>query len=490
MISKDHKSATSLFDQATNLHRSNQIFEAESLYQSILRDNSTHAESLHMLGCIALARSKHQLAADLICYAIKLAPDSASTYSNLGIALKGLGQLPDAVAAYKRAIELQPHTADAHYNLGIALHALNQPEEALASFNQAISLRPGHALSHNNRAAVLFDLDDAHQAVQGYREACRLAPEDPQARWNLSLALLKCGQYTEGWQLYEYGWASGHRGMLPRVTSELWLGQASLKGRSILLYSEQGFGDTLQFSRYVALVKGLGAREVWLLVPQPLISLMRKGLAGFDRLISPSDPLPATDFHTPLMSLPLALGTQLESVPATVPYLQTDTHLKSQWQQRLGVAKGPRVGMAWRGSPHHKNDRNRSMALTQFLAGIPSHWDCISLQLELMPQEVPILQQHKHIRHFGSHLSEFAETAALIDCLDAVVCVDTSVAHLSGALGCPTVVLLARSSDWRWLTQRDDSPWYPKTRLLRQDRTGQWASIVKEIESTTQALLR
>lgn len=481
---------SAMFDQATQLHRNGQLEQAELSYQAILRADPTHTESLHMLGCVALSRGQHQLAADLIGYAIKAAPESASAYSNLGIALKALGKLPGAVAAYKHSIALQPRMADTHYNLGIALHALNRPEDALESFDRAIALRPGHALSHNNRAAVLFDLDQPQQAVQGYREACRLAPADPQARWNLALALLKCGSYTEGWRLYEHGWASGHRGTPPSLSSQLWLGKQGLAGRSILLYSEQGFGDTIQFCRYASLVKGLGAHEVWLLVPQPLISLMHQGLAGVDHLICPTDAIPQTDFHAPLMSLPLALGTQIESVPATVPYLRVDPLRRAAWQQRLGAQSGPRIGLAWRGSAQHKNDRNRSMRVDQFLAGVPPHWDGVSLQLELLPHESGALQGHKNIRHFGSHLVDFAETAALIDCLDAVVCVDTSVAHLSGALGCPTALLLARSSDWRWLSSRDDSPWYPTTRLLRQGMDGDWGAVVRAVASTTHALLR
>ena len=265
----------------------------------------------------------------------------------------------------------------------------------------------------------------------------------------------------------------------------LWLGQAEfggiegLAGKTILVHSEQGLGDTIQFSRYLPLLAEHGARVVFEL-PAALFGALR-GVTGVSDFVVKGQTLPAADFHCPLLSLPLAFKTTLESIPSPGPYLKADALKVKQWSERLGLKSRPRIGLVWSGNAQHKNDHNRSISLELLLSQLPDRFDWVSLQREVRDADRQALELHPSIRHFGTELADFTDTAALCELMDLVISVDTSVAHLSGALGRPTWVLLPNVPDWRWLLDRDDSPWYACIKLYRQREPSEWSPVIARV---------
>ena len=301
-----------------------------------------------------------------------------------------------------------------------------------------------------------------------------------EAHFSQGLALLSIGNFKRGWEQYEWRWAT--KGYAPKrdFVQPRWRGAEDLSGRTILLHSEQGFGDTLQFVRYAPLLAAKGARVV-LQVPPPLKALMA-GLAGVDVIVAQGDTLPAFDCHCPLLSLPLAFATTLLSIPAATPYLHANAGSVAKWQALLGERSGPRVGLVWSGNPNHKNDRNRFISSARLLPllAVPGV-RFVSLQKDLREGDAEVLRNRSEITHIGDQLDDFADTAAAVSLLDLVITVDSVVAHLAGALGKAVWVLLPFSPDWRWLLEREDSPWYPSARLFRQPHTGDWDSVIGRV---------
>jgi tetratricopeptide (TPR) repeat protein len=339
-------------------------------------------------------------------------------------------------------------------NRGVALNNLNQHAQAIASYDRAIAADPNYAESYCNKA----------------------------------LAELLTGNFEAGWRLYEWRWAMEK--MAPNVFATdkpLWSGKEPLEGKTILLTSEQGLGDTLQFSRYARMVKQLGAKVI--LVVQPTLVAFLTHLEGVDQIITTGDSVPALDYHCPLLSLPLAFDTQLTTIPLPSAGLKADTEKVAAWQKKLGPKVGPRVGVVWSGSPAHENDHNRSLSFSQLLAVLPSGITYVSLQKEHSVEDLKQLKQQPHFLEFSNEIESFADTAALCECVDMVISVDTSVAHLAGAMNKPLWVLLPYCPDWRWLTQRTDSPWYPSATLLRQKSVGDWSPVLSALQQTLRGLL-
>ena len=393
--------------------------------------------------------------------AVALRPAYAEAYANCGNALKELGRLDKAIASYNRAIALRPDYAEAYSNRGNALKGILKFDEAVASYNQAVAIRPDYTDAWYNRGVALLELGQLDEAIASYNRAIAIRPGYADACWNKSLALLLAGRFAEGWALYEWRWALES---LPSPRRDfpqpLWLGKEPLAGKTILLHSEQGWGDTIQFCRYARLVAALGARVV-LEVDPPLEALL-KGLEGVSAIALKGAALPPPfDYHCPLLSLPLAFQTELDTIPNPRAYLAADAGLRAKWAQRLGEKTRPRIGLVWSGRATHTNDRNRSVALGGLMAHLPSECQYVSLQREVRDADRAVLEAHGEILHFGEELRDFAETAALCELMDIVISVDTSVAHLAAALGREVWVLLPKNPDWRWLMDRNDSPWYP-----------------------------
>lgn len=411
---------------------------------------------------------------------LRLAPESPDAFSSRSAVLLDLGRAADALASCDRALQLCPTHADAFYNRGNALRALGRDHDALASYEEALRLRPDHTRALNNQGNALVSLNRHQEALACYEHIARLQPDNGTRHWNESLSRLALGDFELGWRKYEFRWEDSQYKKLKREFAQpLWRGEQPLHGKTILLHAEQGLGDTIQFCRYAGLVAARGA-TVLLEVPAPLTSLLAR-LDGVHRIYSRGEALPPFDYHCPLLSLPLAFHTDLHTIPAPPAYLAGAPDRILAWHARLGGKAQPRIGIAWSGSMNHRNDRNRSLPLARFARLLSTRAQFVSLQQELRESDRPALERHPEILHFGADLSDFEDTAALIASMDLVISVDTSVAHLAGAVGKPIWLLLPFSADWRWLLERSDSPWYPSARLFRQPAIGDWDSVIAAV---------
>ncbi|HEX5126165.1 MAG TPA: tetratricopeptide repeat protein [Rhodocyclaceae bacterium] len=400
---------------------------------------------------------------------------------------KGNGEIEKALSLFKTAIQIEPHNIVALRTLGSALEECGQLTEALAIYSRAIHLARDVDLL-NERGAILRQLGQYEQAITDYRHALTLDANNALVRYNLSIALLSTGQFDEGWQLYESRWDSVLSKYQRRFGVPQWRGDFPLTGRTILLHAEQGFGDTFQFLRYTKLVADQGAHVI-MAVDRSQHTLAQRA-PGVSTVLSNGDTFPPFDCHSPLMSLPFCLQTTQNTIFAPQRYLFADSERVEHWKSKLGVTKVPRVGLAWSGSVGHKNDRNRSIPLETLQSALASdRHEFISLQNEIRASDKKVLEHGFPGQHFGAALN-FDETAALIENLDLVIGVDTSVIHLAAAMGKPCWLLLSHVADWRWLTNRDDSLWYPSMRLFRQTHSGDWREALRKIRQQMDLMAR
>jgi hypothetical protein len=404
--------------------------------------------------------------------------------SNRGVSLHELRRFEEALASCDRALALHPDHAEAHSNRGNALNGLTRFEEAAASYDRALALSPNYAEALTNRGVTLHMLKRDEEALSCYQRAVAMRPDFAEAHYNEGCCRLVTGDLHRGWQKYEWRWLlAEQRAEARRNFSEpLWTGAEDIAGKTLLLHAEQGFGDTIQFCRYVPLVVERGANVI--LEVQPALAVLMRTLPCAMQIIAHGEALPAFDMHCPLLSLPRAFDTELTTIPSTIPYLRAAPPAATEWLTRLNAMRRPRIGLAWSGSPTHKNDHNRSIALASLLpalAGIDATF--ISLQREIRAADAATLVEQNDLVRLGEELKDFSDTAALISNLDLVVAVDTGVAHLAGALAKAVWVMLPYNPDWRWLLDRDDSPWYPTATLFRQDETRAWESVLRPIRS-------
>jgi len=486
--------------------------EAEALLRGVLERAPQRAMAWFLLARVRHARGDRDAAVDFMRKAIAFDPRHAPAHNDLGILLQSQARLEEAEACYRRAIELNERFAEAMSNLGAVLAARGRVDDAAAWYGHAIAADSQFAAAHNNLGAALARLDrsqeaeachrraialtgdfgDAHynlgvslqeqgkleEALASYDKAVTLKLDNVDVRWNRAYVLLTLGRYAEGWREHEWRW---HRKEHPprSYPQPLWRGEP-LDGRTIMLHAEQGMGDALQFMRYVPLVAARGGSVV-LQVPAPLLVLTKASFGDCANVITDGDVPPAFDLHCPLLSLPLAFGTTLDSLPADLPYLAVDAAAAARWRARVGDGKGLKVGLAWAGNAQHKNDRNRSIALARLAplfgaAGV--RW--FSLQVGERKADLAGVPAGS-IADLSDALTDLAETAAAISALDLVIAVDTAVAHLAGALAKPVWVLLPFVPDWRWLIGRDDCPYYPNARLFRQPARGDWESVALRV---------
>jgi Flp pilus assembly protein TadD len=451
--------------------------EAIAEYQKALQLKPEYAEAHNNLGIALAARGRLDEAIARYREAIRLAPQIAEVPNNLGIALAAQGKLEEAVASYEAALRLKPDYAEGHNNLGAALGPLGRLEAAEASYRKALQLKPDYAEAHNNLGVALSAQARLDQAVASYREAIRHKPDYAEAHYHIGMAFLLMGHYERGWPAYEWRVKCKHTA-LPSLPEPLWDG-SPLDGKTILLHTEQGLGDTLQFIRFVPLVKARGGTIV-VMCPESLGRLVRT-CPGIDRLVTGSE-LPPFDVHAPLLSLPGILGTTLATLPADVPYLFPDPALVERLRQQLASSAAFKVGIAWQGNPQHPNDRNRSLPLACFeplsrVEGV----QLVSLQKGPGTEQLGAVAGRFPVTDLGSGCDDFMDTAAIVKNLDFVISADTAIAHLAGALAVPVWVAIPFAPDWRWLLHRDDSPWYPTMRLFRQKAWGDWNDVFARI---------
>jgi len=496
--------------RARRAHDQGDFGKAESLYAAVLDDDPRYVDALHLRGMLkyqlgqtdaALAFIRAAVHIDhhrvdalcdlgLVLYAAgrtsealasydaahELKPDDPTALNGRGVALLQLGRCAEALLSFERATALDPTNVDVLGNRGNTLLKLNRPDEAIASYDAGLQIAPTHARLLTNRAVALRRLDRPREALLSLSRAVVSAPQFAEARFVESLVKLTLGDFRTGWKGYESRWETGafapHR---RHFTVPLWLGGRPLAGKTILLHAEQGYGDTIQFARYAPLVAALGAHVV--LEAQPELARLLSPMHGIGTVVAQGQSLPAFDLHCPLMSLPLAMGTELATVPANIPYLSASHQDVAAWRDHLPGGR-PRIGLVWAGDRAHKNDLNRSIRLYLLrpLVELPQ-CQFVSLQQETCAEDTQWMRHHPRLFRAGP-FRDFAETAAVISQLDAVISVDTAVAHLAGAMGKPLHLLLPFAADSRWLRERPDSPWYPTARLIRQQRFNDWGAAI------------
>lgn len=456
---------------ADALQKVDRAQEADACYERVLRIKADHPEAL--LSRAELLRRQRKLGEAIAACrrAIDAKPDFADAYNTLGATLAEQEKLEQAVAAYECAIALQPAHAGAHSNLGYAYHVCGRLDDAQASYARAIELRPDMPQVHNNLGNLLRDRLDLEAAKAAYDRAIFFRPDHTDAHWNRALLWLLAGDFANGWPEYEWRWLNfpqERRHFRP----PLWDGSRDLTGKTILLHAEQGMGDAIQFVRLAPRVAARGA-TVHLECPRELEPLLQR-FEGVTRTIVRGDPPPPFDFHCPLLSLPHALGLTPKTMAAPAPYLAPHPLLVRHWRDAVApFREAIKVGLAWAGSPIHRRDRERSLPL-RTLAPLFAVEGIRFFSLQKGDAAIEA-RDARGLVDLTSQLHDFADTAALILELDLVICVDTAVAHLAGALGKPVWVLLQYSPDWRWLLGRDDTPWYPTMTLLRQQALGDWS---------------
>ena len=538
--------AQAAFREGQRHHLAERWDDAARYYRDILAAVPGNADALHMLGVVEVQRGNVEVGIALIEEAVAAAPGNADAHYNLGVAHRQRGDHAKAAAAFRGAIAARPDFADAHGELALVCHAQGRLDEAEAAARRAIALDPGLALAHNAlgivqrdrgageaamasfraalahdprfpeahnnlgvahrdagdhaaaadayRKALAFkpDFAEAHnnlgntlqelggsdEAIAALRAALGVSPDYATAHHNLGIALLLAGQFEEGWEEYEWRWwVESFAADRARFHQPVWSG-APLDGETVLVHAEQGLGDTLQFIRYVPQVAAGGGRVI--VECERGLARLVAAVDGVDEIVLKGAPLPDHALRAPLLSLPRIAGTTLASVPADVPYLSVPD----------GARKPPiapaddrlNVGIVWAGNPKHGKDRARSVALDHF-APLARRDDVALYSLQVGARSAELASLDAPIRDLAPGLTDFADTAAALDALDLVISVDTAVAHLAGALARPVWTLLPVAPDWRWMLDRDDSPWYPTMRLFRQDRRGDWAGVFARVEA-------
>jgi len=521
---------------ASDSHRIHGLFElgvkklhahdyrgAEDAFRAVLSARPNMVEAHDNLGLCLHELGRIDDAAGHFRLAIALEPKSDQAHYHLGKALGQLGRLDEAVQSIQTAIRLKPRFGDAHRVLAYALWRQRDLDKALKHARRAVSLKPSDAETHNMLGLILQDLGRFDDAMKCFRRCAVMRPDIPawytnignalvelnrldeaiayhrkaqqidwdyaDAHYNEALAQLLAGNLRFGWEKYEWRWQQAKNSPFkPNFSQPAWRGDGALDGKRILLHAEQGYGDTLQFVRYAPYVAARGA-EVYLQVQAALKPLL-SSLPSVKAVYSRDEPLPNFDLHCSLMSLPLAFSTELHTVPNIVPYIRAPEAKVREWQSELDPIEKLKVGIAWSGNPQVSHDFKRSMSLNLFRQ-ILSESDCqfYVLQKEIKETDANLIKSSTNLTDLSPKLQDFSDTAAIVANLDLVISVDTSVAHLAGAMAIPTWIPLWFSPEWRWLLGRENSPWYPTIRLFRQQRAGDWVSVLARIRSEIPAFI-
>lgn len=416
--------------------------------------------------------------------AVQLRPDSANYHNNLGVALRDTGKIAEAIECFCKATQLKPDFYLAHFQLGRALRHVNRHEEAIASLQRVIELRPDFAEAYNSLSVTLKQAGRIDEALAACEKAIQLQPNSALARSNKGMLLLLKGEFARAWPEYEWRLKRDDLTLKSEFAQPEWKGEKP-EGKTILIHAEQGMGDTLHFIRYASLLAARGAKVIVQCQPE-LVSLLRS-LQGVHQVVAFGEPLPPFDLHVPMLSLPAAFGTTLQTIPAKVPYLHAPSDLVELWRERVASGSTPhaprlKVGLAWAGSPTHKDDALRSIPLAAFaplarVKGVSFY----SLQKGEAANQAKTPPPGLILHDYSEELKDFSHTAALVANLDLIISVDTAVIHLAGAMARPVWTLLHYVPDWRWMLYREDTPWYPTMRLFRQQVRGDWAEVIQRV---------
>jgi len=450
-------------------------------YKKALEQNPEIIEGYHNIGVILSKHGNPNEALTFFNKAIELRPQYCEAILCRGNLLYSFKEFDLALSNFEQAIAINPKYAEAHSNRSATLRKLGRFEEGLESAEMAISIAPNFSQAHLNHGLNLYEQRSLFKALQSYDKVIELDPNHVEAYTNKAMVLLLLEKFEDGWKHYE--WRLKTNASFQNGTyygKPQWLGE-SLKGKTILLASEQGLGDALQFCRYAKLARNLGAK-VLLEVEAPLFDLL-SDLDGVTQVITKGDIPPDFDYYTPLQSLPLRLNTRFDNIPKDIAYIYADKPKVVAWNTRLGKKYLPRVGLVWSSHSRAGDQDKKSISVEQFMGGLPAEkFDFFCLQKEYSEQDKITLQKLK-VRFLGEDLHNLSDTAALIECMDLVISIDTSVAHLSAALGKPTWILLANVPDWRWHLNKSGSPWYPTATLFRQGRNRDWSGVMTSMRS-------
>jgi Flp pilus assembly protein TadD len=474
-----------LLARAADAERDGRRDDAIQLYRRVLDIDPTHLHAINQLGVTAGQTGDLITAIRQFANSSRIDPGQPDAWFNLAVSQSRLGQIPKALASIDRMIALAPRSPIGHLERAANLARLGRHEEARAAFDETVRLAPNDPAVAGQRGWTLQWCGKYDEAFAEFDRAIALYPDFAEAWLSKAMLLLRLGNLASGFALYEWRWRLPHCPPGDH-TKPLWLGDTGVTGKTLLIYGEQGLGDGIQFCRYATLAANAGVRVI-AMVPPELVRLLAT-MDGVSQAISDRDPPPEHDVRCPMMSLPLAFGTTLETIPANIPYLQADPSLTAAWRRRLTTMSGLRIGLVWAGSARFGDaelmatDQRRSLPLAD-LAPLASVEGCSFVSLQLGPpagqaKSPPArMMLHDHT----SEIHDFLDTAALLENLDLVIGVDTSVVHLAGAMGKPVWLLNRFDACWRWMLDRGDSPWYPTMRIFRQPRPGDWASVVRSV---------
>jgi len=470
---------TQTFELALQYQRMGRLEEAEALYHQVIAAQPDHFVAHNNLGLVLACRGQADESVAAFQRALRIAPTYAEAYNNIGIVLAAQDRLDEAAAAFRDTLRLKEGFPEAWNNLGNVLRNQGRPEEAIASYRQALQLQPQYAQAAYGLGNALLELRRIEEAFASYQRALELEPGHADARLNMALLLLLCGDFQQGWPLYESRWEAFPDGRR-HFAQPRWNG-GPVPGRRVLIHAEQGLGDSLQFIRCAQSVADRGGHVI-AECPPPLLDLFRTA-RGVSEVITAGTPPPSFDLHVPMLSLPLILQTTTATIPADVPYLFADPARSEVWRQRLGPPRASlRVGVAWTGNPQNRETAKRGIALDRFLPLL--RLDSIaffSLQVGPGAEQLRQFAAADAIHDHSAAIQNFADTAAFMANLDLIISVDTATTHLAGALGRPVWTLLPFAADWRWGLNGETTPWYPTMRLFRQTTPGDWESVMERV---------
>tara|TARA_B100001769_G_C22082166_1_gene583189 strand:- start:185 stop:1549 length:1365 start_codon:yes stop_codon:yes gene_type:complete len=410
---------------------------------------------------------------------IRIEKNNSEAYFHKALIFTKLKNFENALSSYNSAIKIKPNFEEAYINSGVIFSTLNKPIEAIKNFDLAIKFKSDSAIAYNNKGNVLTELSRFDEAIKSYEMAVKINTNYADAFNNIALLKLLLGEYEEGWKLFEWRWKGPQQKEFRDFKKPLWLGEQSIKDKTILITAEQGFGDFIQFYRYCDLVEKLGAKLI-IETPKELFSLVKyQNKSNF--IINKGEAPPKFDFYCPIMSLPLAFKTNIQSIPSNLPYIKIDDEKSKLWREKLGKKVRTRVGIVWSGAQNKETDYDRSIVLTQLANLFDLPLDFYVLQKEIRNIDKNFSLQLNNFYDFHEQIEDFSDTAALISEMDIVISIDTSVAHLAGALDKPLWILLPYVADYRWMIDKIDSPWYSSATLFRQKEINNWDSVISSI---------
>ena len=459
-------------------HLRKKLDQAINLFQKSISLDSNMADTHYVLGQLFEEKGMPPRALKAYQKAIALNPKHAEAQCKIGDIFQEQGNLDQAINSYRVALDSCPGFAEGYNNLGSVLKKKNQLDAAIVAFEKAIETNPKYVRAYSNLGAALVEKNEIEEATQHFERALFMNPDFADAHFNQAIIFLLQGRLEEGWEKYEWRWNSTQKSQKRDFKQLLWNG-TTLNGKTILVHTEQGFGDAIQFVRYVDLLCDLNTTVIFECETE--LKTLFKSIDCIDKLVAKGEKIPDFDVHVPLLSLPRIFGTTLKNIPAEIPYLYPDVEVNPIFLS--DSSRKFKIGIAWAGNPEHVNDHNRSIDLKRFECLLSlEEYEFFSLQIGEHREDIKQYGYDYMIKDLGKQFADFHCTASAILQLDLIISVDTAVAHLAGALGKPVWILLPFMPDWRWMLNRLDSPWYPSMRLFRQNEIGNWMSVFEQLK--------